>query len=83
MECPVDVFIKRFWVHRCALYGLTPYAARESVLAGETSIGDRSRPRKDLMTRIARVSAKANGFLQRAAFNRALRARERKAKIRP
>lgn len=70
MNCPVDVFIKQFWEHGNALYGLAPYAALESQLACQTSIGDRRRPQKDLITRLNRVMAKTRSFLCRTAFNR-------------
>lgn len=70
MDCPVDVFIKRFWEHGNALYGLTPYSARESSLANDTSIRSRKRLGKDPITRIARVVTKADWYLRRTAFNR-------------
>ncbi len=35
---PVDVFIKRFWVHGQTIYGLTPYTVTESSLSQETYI---------------------------------------------
>ena len=35
---PVDVFIKKFWVHRQPIYGLTPYTVTESTLSQQTYI---------------------------------------------
>jgi glycosyl transferase family 25 len=35
---PVDVFIKKFWVHGQTIYGLTPYTVTESTLSQQTYI---------------------------------------------
>ena len=35
---PVDVFIKKFWVHRQPIFGLTPYTVTESTLSQDTYI---------------------------------------------
>ena len=35
---PVDVFIKKFWVHGQPIYGLTPYSVTESTLSQQTYI---------------------------------------------
>lgn len=35
---PVDVFIKKFWIHGQPIYGLTPYTVTESALSQQTCI---------------------------------------------
>ncbi len=45
---PVDVFIKKFWVHGQAIYGLTPYTVTESTLSQETYIQHREKVPKGI-----------------------------------
>jgi glycosyl transferase family 25 len=45
---PVDVFVKKFWVHRRPIYGLTPYTATESALSQQTHIQHREKVPKGL-----------------------------------
>ena len=43
---PVDVFIKKYWVHGQAIYGLTPYTVTESTLSQQTYILHREKVKK-------------------------------------
>ena len=45
---PVDVFIKKFWVHGQPIYGLTPYSVTESTLSQQTYILHREKVPKGL-----------------------------------
>jgi glycosyl transferase family 25 len=45
---PVDVFIKKFWVHGQPIYGLTPYSVTESALSQQTYILHREKVPKGL-----------------------------------
>lgn len=45
---PVDVFIKKFWLHGQPIYGLTPYTVTESMLSQDTFILHREKVPKGL-----------------------------------
>lgn len=66
---PVDVFIKRFWNHRQPLYGLTPYAVRESSLSDTSIITKRERSKKSMAVQVRRSATRLGWFFRRVVFN--------------
>lgn len=70
LTAPVDVFIKSVWEHRQPLFGLLPYTVQPSRIGQHSTIGIRSKLRKDVGLRSARLVEKARGFTRRALFNR-------------
>jgi len=70
LNAPVDVFIKSVWEHRQPLFGLLPYTVQPNWMASYSTIGTRSKARKDLPLRSARFVEKARDLTRRALFNR-------------
>jgi glycosyl transferase family 25 len=62
---PVDVFIKRFWVHGQTIYGLTPYTVTESSLSQETSILQREKVKKGIRRSTKRFLRKCGWEFER------------------
>ena len=69
LRAPVDQFIKRCWEHRQPLYGLLPYAVRESFHARDSTIRARDREPLPPVLRARRLLHKAGTAFQRALFN--------------
>jgi len=67
---PVDVFVKKFWVHGQPLYGLYPSTVTESAFSIATGIRGRTeKPRKEFRTARRRFVNKIGWLWRRIAFN--------------
>lgn len=66
---PVDVYIKKDWIHRQRMYGVRPYPIKDSELSNKTSITGRKKTQKSLLTQLKRRFRKINWFIQRVKFN--------------
>ena len=62
---PVDVFIKKFWVHGQPIYGLTPYTVTESTLSQQTYILHREKVPKGFRRSTRRFLRKCGWELRR------------------
>lgn len=62
---PVDVFIKKFWEHGQAIYGLTPYTVTESTLSQQTYILHREKVQKGFKRSTRRFLRKCGWELKR------------------
>ncbi len=69
IEEPLDKFLQRFWRHGLRIYALFPAIVEHSRLARVSDIGDRSRARYDVSTRLRRVVRKSANSLSRAYSN--------------
>lgn len=67
---PVDVFIKKFWVHGQPIYGLTPYTVTESRLSEKTFIPHRVKARKSPKVATTRFLRKCSWEVQRIRAGR-------------
>ena len=67
---PVDLFIKRFWVHGQPLFALCPYSVAGSVQSESSTIEARDKRRPTLTLRARRTLSKARDASDRARFNR-------------
>jgi glycosyl transferase family 25 len=67
---PVDVFIKKFWVHGQPIYGMTPYAVTESKLSQETYILHRDKVPKGITCATKRFLRKCSWEVQRMRASR-------------
>ena len=67
---PVDLFIKRFWVHRQPLFALCPYAVAGSVQCERSTIEPRNKRRPTLKLRTQRALSKVRDASERARFNK-------------
>jgi glycosyl transferase family 25 len=73
---PVDVFIKKYWVHGQTIYGLTPYAVTESTLSEETYILHREKVPKGFGRSTRRFLRKSGWEIKRIlAARRTIRGR--------
>ena len=63
---PVDVFIKKFWVHGQPIFGLTPYTVTESTLSQQTYILNREKVPKGFGRSTRRFLRKCSWELKRA-----------------
>ena len=70
IDAPVDVFVKRFWEHQRALYGLMPYTIAESPLCEATCIPGRCKSGKTIATAARRLLRKCEWEILRWHFNR-------------
>lgn len=70
---PVDVYIKKDWVHGQRMYGVRPYPIKDSELSNKTSITGRKKTKKSLLVQIKRRLRKINWFIQRVKFNTAFK----------
>lgn len=67
---PVDVFIRKSWLHGQALFGLLPYTVFHGNLSGESLIGDRgARPERTALTRLKRTGRKFHSLLRTGLTN--------------
>ena len=62
---PVDVFMKKFWVHGQPIYGLTPYAVTESTLSQQTYILHREKVPKGIARSTRRFLRKCGWEVKR------------------
>jgi glycosyl transferase family 25 len=62
---PVDVFVKKFWVHGQPIYGLTPYTVTESTLSQQTYIQHRERVPKGIKRSTKRFLRKCGWEVER------------------
>jgi glycosyl transferase family 25 len=62
---PVDVFIKKFWVHGQPIYGLTPYTVTESTLSQQTYILHREKVPKGIARSTRRFLRKCGWEVKR------------------
>ncbi|HEX5787752.1 MAG TPA: glycosyltransferase family 25 protein [Woeseiaceae bacterium] len=62
---PVDVFVKRYWAHGQAVYGIMPYSVEESGLSRSTSIAGRAKSRKSPAVALARFGTRLNWLCRR------------------
>ena len=62
---PVDVFIKKFWVHGQPVYGLTPYTVTESTLSEKSYILNRKKVPKGLTRSTRRFLRKCSWEVER------------------
>lgn len=70
MTGPVDLFIKRFWEHKQALFFLFPPAVDGGGLHHSTTITGNREPRKPrLLRRLMRIFKKCHTMVARANFN--------------
>ena len=74
---PVDVFIKKFWEHGQAIYGLTPYTVTESRLSQETYILHRDKVPKGLGRSTRRFLRKCGWEMKRVRATRQMARRSR------
>ncbi|MEM7279992.1 MAG: glycosyltransferase family 25 protein, partial [Pseudomonadota bacterium] len=72
-SAPVDVFVKQFWLHRQAIYGLKPYTVTESSLSSESRIGHREKAPRGPVPRVLRQLTRYIGALKGAMYSRRLR----------
>ena len=77
LTAPVDAFIKQFWEHDQALYGLFPFSVMWGDFANRTTIGIRDRESLDFNLRLARRSKKIDRWIKRWKFNRVKKPRTR------
>lgn len=66
---PVDVVMKHVWLFDQPMYALTPYTVTGSALSFDSNIGDRNKCKKNLPTRLRRLSLKIGWQLSRLLFN--------------
>jgi glycosyl transferase family 25 len=79
---PPDLFIKRFWEHGRPLYGLSPAPIGFNDKFGSAPvIGTRAKAKRRASVRLGRLATKLTGFIARARFNAAVRARHRKERL--
>ena len=62
---PVDVFIKKYWVHGQPIYGLTPYTVTESALSQQTCILHREKVKKGIRRSTRRFLRKCGWEVRR------------------
>lgn len=62
---PVDVFIKKFWVHGQTIFGISPYTVTESTLSQETYILHREKVPKGFVRSTRRFLRKCSWEAQR------------------
>jgi len=62
---PVDVFIKKFWVHGQPIFGLTPYTVTESTLSQQTYILHREKVPKGIARSTQRFLRKCSWEVKR------------------
>jgi glycosyl transferase family 25 len=62
---PVDVFVKKFWVHGQPIYGLTPYTVTESTLSQQTYIQHRESVPKGIKRSTKRFLRKCGWEIER------------------
>lgn len=72
LSAPVDVFVKQFWLHRQAIYGLQPYTVTESELSSDSRIGFREKAERGLTLRILRQINRFLGALRGMIYSRSL-----------
>ncbi len=72
-SAPVDVFVKQFWLHRQAIYGLQPYTVTESWLSSESRIGRREKASRGPVPRALRQLKRYIGALKGVMYSRRLR----------
>jgi glycosyl transferase family 25 len=70
---PVDVFIKKFWVHGQPIYGLTPYTVTESTLSQQTYILHREKVPKGFGRSTRRFLRKCSWEIERIRAARRMR----------
>lgn len=70
LKSPVDKLMQRTWEHDVPIYALSPSPVAKSSCAEHSTIGDRSRRQRNLITMIRRAVYKLRGELRKAAFNR-------------
>lgn len=68
IDAPVDVYVKRFWVHGQPLFGIAPYTVTESDLSPDTNIRGRQKCRKSLSVRLQRTASRLGDFLARHRY---------------
>ena len=68
---PVDLFIKRFWIHRQPLFSLSPPGVTGSDLERESTIAGRDERQRNVGLRWQRVIDRLHTAVNRARFNRA------------
>lgn len=68
IDAPVDVMIKKIWVHKQRLYGLSPYTVHDSELSADTTISGRVKHKKSLDIQILRLFRKSIWFIRRLIF---------------
>lgn len=69
MDAPVDVFVKKYWHHRQAIYALTPYSVSPSSTSAVSSIIGRAKIEKPTLIKLHRVFRKCKDHIQRIYFN--------------
>ena len=69
VDAPVDVYVKRFWVHGQLLFGLAPYTVTESDLSSNTDICGRVKCNKSLLVRTRRSLHRLADWVRRQRFN--------------
>jgi glycosyl transferase family 25 len=74
---PVDVFIKKFWVHGQPIFGLTPYTVTESTLSQDTYILHREKVPKGFGRSARRFLRKCSWELKRLRAARRMAASDR------
>lgn len=62
---PVDVFIKKFWVHGQPIFGMTPYTVTESTLSQQTYILHREKVPKGFVRSARRFLRKCSWEVER------------------
>ena len=72
---PVDLFIKRFWVHGQPIFALYPCAVAGSVESDRSTIEVRDKRRPTLTLRARRTLSKIRDASERLRFNRQMQAR--------
>ena len=69
VDAPVDVYVKRFWVHGQPLFGLSPYTVTESELSSDTAIKGRVKCSKHPLVRVRRSLHRLAEWFRRQRFN--------------
>jgi hypothetical protein len=72
---PVDVFIKRFWVHQQPLFTLCPYAVDGSVHSERATVEECDERRPTLALAARRTLSSLHDASDRVRFNRQMQAR--------
>lgn len=69
IDAPVDVFIKKFWIHEQPLFALTPYTVVTSELALQSTIAGRVKDRKPVRVAVLRFMTKCDWYVRRFSYN--------------
>lgn len=70
MTAPIDAFVKKFWIHRQPMYGLTPYVVSESPLRAGSTLSSRQNVPLSMQQQLGRLALNLHGFVCRLILSR-------------